>query len=98
MTAMLRSTRANGIHALCLLLVALCSSLLFAQTAAPSHKQPPQPANQDDLRTVHAIGVEHAPKLDGTLDDPLWQQATPITNFLQREPYEGQPPTERTEV
>lgn len=36
--------------------------------------------------------------MDGTLDDPLWQQATPITNFLQREPYEGQVPTEQTEV
>ena len=36
--------------------------------------------------------------MDGTLDDPLWQQATPITNFLQREPYEGQAPTEPTEV
>jgi hypothetical protein len=36
--------------------------------------------------------------LDGTLDDPLWLQATPISNFLQREPYEGQAPTETTEV
>ncbi len=36
--------------------------------------------------------------MDGTLDDPLWQQATTITNFLQREPYEGQAPTEHTEV
>ena len=36
--------------------------------------------------------------MDGTLDDPLWQQATPLTNFLQREPYAGQVPTERTEV
>src|SRR5260370_12067354 len=36
--------------------------------------------------------------MDGTLDDPLWQEATPITNFLQREPYEGQTPTEQTEV
>jgi hypothetical protein len=42
--------------------------------------------------------VDRAPKLDGTLNDPLWQQATPVTNFLQREPYEGEPPTERTEV
>jgi hypothetical protein len=42
--------------------------------------------------------VDRAPKLDGTLNDPLWQEATPITNFLQREPYEGEPPTERTEV
>jgi len=36
--------------------------------------------------------------LDGKLDDPLWQQATPISNFRQREPFEGQAPTEKTEV
>jgi len=36
--------------------------------------------------------------MDGTIDDPLWRLAEPITNFAQREPYEGQPPTERTEV
>jgi hypothetical protein len=42
--------------------------------------------------------VNRAPRLDGTLNDPLWEQATPISNFLQREPFEGQPPTERTEV
>ena len=36
--------------------------------------------------------------MDGALDDPLWQQASPISKFLQREPYEGQAPTEQTEV
>jgi hypothetical protein len=63
-----------------------------------SQQELPQRGAQDELRTVQASRVDHAPKLDGTLDDPLWQQATPVTNFLQREPYEGQPPTERTEV
>jgi len=49
-------------------------------------------------RVAKAVRVDRAPKMDGTLDDPLWRQATPISNFLQREPFEGQPPTERTEV
>ncbi len=57
-----------------------------------------QPAVLEPLRTAQASRVDRAPKLDGTLDDPLWQQATPIANFLQREPYEGQFPTEKTEV
>ena len=47
---------------------------------------------------VEAVRVDHAPKLDGTLDDPAWQTAKPITDFRQREPLEGQPPTEKTEV
>lgn len=46
----------------------------------------------------HAFRVERAPALDGTLDDPLWKLADPITDLRQREPYEGQAPTERTEV
>jgi hypothetical protein len=45
-----------------------------------------------------AVRVDRAPKLDGTLADPVWLQATPITDFRQHEPYEGQPATERTEV
>src|SRR5205085_12635983 len=53
---------------------------------------------QEPLRTAQASRVDHAPKLDGTVDDPVWQQATAIRNFLQREPYEGQAPTEKTEV
>jgi hypothetical protein len=36
--------------------------------------------------------------MDGTLDDPAWQQAVPITNFREREPYEGKPASETTEV
>jgi hypothetical protein len=97
MTSMLRSIRTGCIHTSYLLSLALCSSFLFAQTEVSSQQKPPRGA-QDELRTVHASRVDHAPMLDGTLNDPLWEQATPITNFLQREPYEGQPPTERTEV
>jgi hypothetical protein len=47
---------------------------------------------------AEAVPVDHAPKLDGTLDDPLWLTAKPITDFRQREPFEGKPPTEKTEV
>jgi hypothetical protein len=47
---------------------------------------------------AEAIRVDRAPKLDGTLDDPLWQSAKRIRDFKQQEPYEGQAATERTEV
>src|SRR5207253_11507401 len=50
------------------------------------------------LRTALAIRVGNRPKLDGTLDDAAWRETTPISNFLQREPFEGQTPTEKTEV
>lgn len=47
---------------------------------------------------ARAARVDRAPRLDGTLNDPLWQTADPISDFHQREPFEGQSPTEKTEV
>jgi len=57
-----------------------------------------QRPSQESAPVARAVAVEHAPKLDGTLSDPLWQSAFPITDFRQREPHEGQTPTEKTEV
>jgi hypothetical protein len=37
-------------------------------------------------------------KLHGMLNDPLWLDTKPITNFRQREPFENKSPTEETEV
>jgi Domain of unknown function (DUF5916)/Carbohydrate family 9 binding domain-like len=53
---------------------------------------------QSEVRAAEAVSVEHPPSLDGTLNDPIWQSAKPITDFRQREPREGEPPTEKTEV
>jgi Domain of unknown function (DUF5916)/Carbohydrate family 9 binding domain-like len=64
--------------------------------------QKAEPAAKADTalaqRVAQAVRVERAPRMDGTLDDLIWLQAPPITDFRQREPYEGQPATERTEV
>lgn len=57
-----------------------------------------RPGPQEGARLAEAVRVDRAPKLDGTLKDPLWQVAKPIADFRQKEPYEGQPATERTEV
>jgi hypothetical protein len=73
-------------------------SPLFGQSGTLSQASQRQVGAQEPLRTAQASRVDRAPRLDGTLDDPLWLQATPISNFVQHEPYEGQPPTERTEV
>jgi len=71
-------------------LVCTSAVVVTAQTA--------QPPLTDTMRIAQATRVDRAPLLDGTLNDPLWQQANPVTDFRQREPYEGQPPTENTEV
>ena len=36
--------------------------------------------------------------MDGILDELVWQDAVPATDFIQREPYQGQKATERTEI
>jgi hypothetical protein len=53
---------------------------------------------QEGVRIAEAVRVDHAPRMDGTLNDPLWQSVKPITDFRQREPHEGEPATEKTEV
>jgi len=37
------------------------------------------------------------PTIDGVLDDPAWQGAAWQGDFIQREPYEGKPPSQQTE-
>ena len=69
------------------------------QMASAQKSEPTTSANPELTGHIaQAVRVDHPPILDGTLSDPLWQQAPPITDFRQREPYEGQPATERTEV
>ncbi|HKR32240.1 MAG TPA: carbohydrate binding family 9 domain-containing protein [Terriglobales bacterium] len=49
-------------------------------------------------RMAYAVRVDSPPKLNGSLNDPLWLTAKAITDFRQREPDEGEPATERAEV
>ncbi|MFQ5550380.1 MAG: carbohydrate binding family 9 domain-containing protein, partial [Gemmatimonadales bacterium] len=49
-------------------------------------------------RVATAVRVERlAPRLDGVLDDEIWQNAPVFSGFLQRDPDEGEPGTEQTE-
>ena len=47
------------------------------------------------IRAGRATG---AIRIDGVLDEPAWATAEPATNFTQRDPEEGKPASERTEV
>jgi len=52
----------------------------------------------DGRREILASPAGGAIRIDGLLDDPVWQQAEPATDFVQSEPLTGQPATEDTEV
>ena len=46
----------------------------------------------------NATFVESGPTIDGLIDDAVWARAQPITGFVQQEPDEGRPASEKTEV
>lgn len=54
-------------------------------------------ANRGRFR-IRAARVDKGPRLDGSLDDDVWQLATTVDGFVQQEPQIGEPATERTEV
>lgn len=70
----------------CLLSLLLCSALLsFGQAPKVTKK-------------TTAIRTQTPPKLDGTPDEEIWQQAPVATDFIQNVPNVGAPSKQRTEV
>ena len=49
-------------------------------------------------REARAVRIETPPRVDGVLDEPFWAQIRPVTGFRQRDPVDGAPASERTEV
>lgn len=47
---------------------------------------------------MQAVRVTTPPRIDGVLDDPVWQTAQPASDFIQRDPEEGKPASERSEI
>lgn len=67
---------------------------VLACTLEPAFAQVP-PA---EVRQATARRAPATPVIDGVLDDAAWQAAVPITDFIQAEPVQGDPASERTEV
>ena len=57
-----------------------------------------QPAGHGSVRAVHAIRANSPIIVDGNLDDEAWLKAVPATEFTQKDPEEGKPVSERTEL
>src|SRR5262249_35761064 len=97
-----------------LLLLALASARVSAQSpaAAPSSGMPtafigpPPPSAPDviardpasDRVTVRAVRLDSPLKVDGHLDEAVYQTVPAMSDFIQIEPSEGAPATEKTEV
>lgn len=52
----------------------------------------------DHPRSVRAVRTLTPPVIDGVIDEPAWAQAEPAGDFLQRDPDEGKPASEPSEV
>ena len=59
--------------------------LAAAQSAAPQ-------------LTVYQLGEGEQPVVDGRVDEAVWANRDPFSAFVQQEPNEGEPATERTEI
>lgn len=74
--------------------LAICASVA---TALPAEGQT---TDEPGRPSVQALRLQDGDRLviDGVLDEAVWQQAVPAANFLQRDPDNGAPATEATEV
>ena len=56
------------------------------------------PSSASQTASLFIRKVERAPVIDGNLSDSCWLTASLAKDFVQRQPNEGQPATEKTEV
>ena len=64
----------------------LSGNVTFAQTADQEFL-----IGQDN--EIVAVYTETPPRIDGVVDDPIWQQTVPARDFVQLDPNEGAAPS-----
>src|SRR5687767_13946031 len=50
------------------------------------------------VRSLQAVKITHPPRIDGSLEDAVWTEIAPVTDFIQNFPEWGKPATHRTDV
>ena len=77
------------------LYLCICALILIFPATVPAQ----QPENGAVRKQAAAARVaDGSVRLDGRLDDDGWNGATPLTDFIQKEPDEGAAPTEEMNV
>jgi Domain of unknown function (DUF5916) len=77
--------------------VAACLATLKALSAAPvAHAS--QSGASDRREPVRAVALATPLRLDGRLDEEIYSKVEPASDFVQQEPVEDAPATEKTEV
>jgi hypothetical protein len=78
--------------------VAAAAVLVFLTLSGAARAQDPPRAPASDVRVAAVTRVTAPITVDGVLDEAAWASAPPIGPLTQRQPFEGEPPTERTDV
>jgi Domain of unknown function (DUF5916)/Carbohydrate family 9 binding domain-like len=79
-------------RAFVILVICGCAPAAYAQNDAVVSREAP------DKVTVRAFRVRSPLRIDGRLDEEIYRTIAPISDFIQQEPDEGQPATEKTEA
>ncbi len=93
--------RVRSLAAVCLLLIPAAAWAQVASGPAPARSVPaatPAPRSPDGRLLVVAAPATGPVRIDGRLDDDVWRTAAPVSGFVQSEPLDGQPATDRTDV
>jgi hypothetical protein len=92
----------DAVGVLCACLVAVSASgqpVASGKGAARTDPVAPAVISRDEQGvTLRAVRLSRPLDLDGRLDDEVYQTTQAIENFIQQEPQEGAPATERTEA
>ena len=83
-----------------LLVLVSVSTPVAAKPQAPSPASGSPQADNGERRTLRAVRLQADERivLDGALDEAPWSRAVPARDFIQQDPDNGKPATERTEV
>ena len=73
-------------------------SLLWVSAAVAEPAPSPPPPSTTNFPDVQIVRVDSPVSIDGVLNEAVWQSAPAVTDFKQREPNQGTPGTQRTEV
>jgi len=78
----------------------------IALALPPEYDGPPAPLSPDVINrsadstraTIRAVRLTTPLRIDGSLDEETYRTVAPISDFIQQEPQEGAPATEKTEI
>src|SRR5262249_32630400 len=77
-----------------------CAALCLLTTTIASRTSAQEVSPTGERRTMRAVRMadDESIVVDGKIDEPVWQRAVPATDFIQIDPHNGSPATERTDV